>query len=62
MTERVYYDFHSANILDQENLKNLLLSVNKTEALSMECLLQALNIGFSLSDLVNLSCFLNQNL
>lgn len=53
LTERVYNDSHLANILDQENLKNLLLSVNKTESLSMECLLQALNMGFSLSDLVN---------
>jgi hypothetical protein len=52
LTERVYNDSHLANILDQENLKNLLLSVNKTESMSMECLLQALNMGFSLSDLV----------
>jgi len=52
LTDRVNNDSQLGNILDQENLKNLLLSVNKSESLSMECLLQALNMGFSLSDLV----------
>ncbi len=37
-------------ILEQDNFKNLLVSVNQTEAQAMDALFQALNIAFSLEN------------
>ncbi|CAF0832143.1 unnamed protein product [Brachionus calyciflorus] len=41
------------NIADQDILKNLLVSINQSEAQAIECLLQALNFAFSTEDKEN---------
>lgn len=45
-------DSNMENIVDQEGLKNLLISVNQSDAQAMECLLQAQNLAFTIEEKV----------
>jgi hypothetical protein len=48
----VFENSNLTNLIEIESLKNLLITVNQTEAQGMECLLQALNLSFMIEDKV----------